>query len=100
MTEAVSHEIEQFERGSVSPVSVLEKKEDRFASREPFKLIQQCRKRLATLLSGAQSKRWIARAKRDREQSSKDGGNRLDPRGTHCKHCFKLVERFVWRVVS
>ena len=81
-------------------MDVLEQEQHRFVSGEFFKLIQQRCKRLATLLSRAQDERWIAPLKRDREQRGKDGGDSLDPRGTHCEHGFKLVELLLWRIVS
>ena len=70
LAQSIDHEIEQFERGGIGPMRVLEQEQDRFLTREPFKLIEECRQRAAKLLRGTERQGRIPAAQWDRQQRS------------------------------
>ena len=67
---------------------VLEQEQDRLLAGETLELIEQCRKRSAALLRGAERQRRIPLAERDRQQRSKKRRHGLNPRCAHGEERF------------
>ena len=88
----LDHQIEQLEGGGIRPVRVLEHEQDRLPAGETLELIEQCRKRPAALLRGAERQRRIPLAERDRQQRSKKRRYGLNPRSAQGEERFQLVK--------
>jgi hypothetical protein len=73
--DALDRQIENFERGRIGPVGVLEQHQDRLLPRQCFELVEQGRQGQPPLLRRAQCERRIAAAKSSAVSAMRAGAN-------------------------